>query len=92
MDGGHITSDFANCTFKNIDWYWGIFNIVNFVDCRFENCIFRVTSFPDCKFVDCEVRGSRFVKDTLEGECSFEGAIAYNCKVTNSEGFAPVFR
>ncbi|MBP6002091.1 MAG: pentapeptide repeat-containing protein [Pyrinomonadaceae bacterium] len=85
--GGHITSDFANCTFRNVEWYWGIFNIVNFVDCIFVNCVFRGTSFPDCKFVACEIQGCRFIKDNLDGDCTFEGAVAYNCKVSNSEGF-----
>lgn len=87
--GGHITSDFADCIFRNVDWYWGIFNLVNFVDCVFENCVFRGTSFPDCKFVECELRGCRFIKDNLDGDCTFEGAVAYNCKVLNSEGFSP---
>ena len=91
-EGGHIASDFANCTFRNIDWYWGIFNVVNFVDCTFENCVFRGTSFPDCKFVACEFSGCRFIKDNLDGDCSFDGAIAYDCKVARSEGFVPEFR
>ncbi len=86
-EGGHVTSDFSNCTFTNIDWYWGIFNIVNFVGCTFENCVFRGAAFYDCKFVECEFIDCRFLKDNLNGDCTFEGAIAYNCKVTNTEGF-----
>jgi|CXWL01.1.fsa_nt_gi uncharacterized protein YjbI with pentapeptide repeats len=91
-DGGHVTSDFANCTFRNIDWYWGLFNIVNFVQCTFENCVFQGTSFYDCKFVECELQDCKFIKDNLGGDCEFDGAVAYNCKVTGSEGFAPDFR
>ncbi|MDM7920706.1 MAG: pentapeptide repeat-containing protein [Pyrinomonadaceae bacterium] len=91
MDGGHVTSDFANCTFQNVDWYWGIFNIVNFVNCVFVNCTFRGTSFADCKFVECEFAECKFIQDNLGGDCSFEGTVAYNCKVRKSEGFGPSF-
>lgn len=84
-EGEHITADFTSCTFKYLDWYWGIFNIVNFFDCKY--CIFRGTSFPDCKFVKCELTGCQFVKDNLNGECRFDGAVAYNCKLSNCEGF-----
>jgi uncharacterized protein YjbI with pentapeptide repeats len=91
-DGGHVTSDFANCTFRNIDWYWGHFNIVNFVDCVFENCIFRRASFSDCKFVECVLRDCKFLKDNLGGDCNFHGTVAYSCEVTNCESFAPIFR
>ncbi|GMV95544.1 MAG: hypothetical protein AMXMBFR82_53220 [Candidatus Hydrogenedentota bacterium] len=85
--GVHVEADFSNCTFKDIDWYWGLFNIVTFVDCRFINCTFRGCSFPGCRFVDCEFDGVRFVRDNLNGACSFEGAVAYGCRVMNSEGF-----
>ncbi len=91
-DGGYVTSDFAKCEFQDIDWYWGMFNIVNFVGCKFDTCVFRGTSFPDCKFIECEFQNCRFVKDNLDGDCTFEGAIAYNCKVKNSEGFSVEFR
>jgi uncharacterized protein YjbI with pentapeptide repeats len=87
-DGGHVTSDFANCTFENVDWYWGIFNVVNFVECRFVNCIFRGTSFPDCKFVVCEFVNTQFIGDNLSGRgCDFEGSKAYNCRESNTQGF-----
>ena len=87
-EGGQVTSDFASCTFTNIDWYWGMFNIVNFISCTFENCVFRGTSFPDCKFIECQFQNCRFIKDNLNGDCTFEGAVAYNCKLGNSEGFS----
>jgi uncharacterized protein YjbI with pentapeptide repeats len=86
-EGEHITADFTDCVFKDIDWYWGIFNIVNFVNCKFTNCVFRGTSFSDCKFVECELDGCRFIKDNLNGDCSFDRAVAYNCKISNCEGF-----
>jgi len=86
-EGGHIDADFASCTFTNVDWYWGIFNIVNFVECIFVNCVFMGTSFPDCKFIECEFNNCQFVKDNLGGDCDFDGAVAYNCKVLNTVGF-----
>ncbi len=91
-DGGNITSDFAYCEFTNIDWYWGIFNMVNFVGCRFMNCVFKGTSFLDCKFVECEFSDCRFIKDNLNGDCSFEESVAYSCEFQNTEGFAAQIR
>lgn len=91
-EGGHVTSDFANCTFINIDWYWGHFNIVNFINCIFENCVFRGAFFSDCKFVECELRDCSFVKDNLGGNCEFVGSVAYRCNVKNSASFEPIFR
>ena len=86
-DGGHISSDFTCCTFKDIEWYWGIFNIVNFIECKFINCTFKGTAFPDCKFVECEITNSKFEKDNLNANCDFENSSAYNCKIKNSIGF-----
>lgn len=85
-EGGHVTSDFANCEFEGIDWYWGMFNIVNFVGCKFVNCVFMGTSFPDCKFIECEFNSCHFIKDNLGGDCDFDGSMAYNCKVLNTVG------
>jgi uncharacterized protein YjbI with pentapeptide repeats len=87
IEGGHVDSDFINCTFENIEWYWGMFNIVNFIDCTFNNCIFKGSSFPDCKFVECELNNCQFIKDNLDGDCSFENTKAYSCKVNNTTGF-----
>lgn len=87
FEGGHITSDFAKCTFHNVDWYWGIFNIVNFVECEFIDCTFRGTAFADCKFVDCQFEGTRFKKDNLGGNCSFDGTVARNCTLSRTTGF-----
>ena len=89
-EGEHITADFNRCTFKDIDWYWGLFNIVNFIDCKFINCVFRGTSFADCKFVGCELVDCRFTKDNLNGDCRFDSTVSYSCKISNCEGFVPV--
>ena len=86
--GGHVTSDFSTCSFKDTDWYWGIFNICNFMECSFTNCIFRGTAFPDCKFVECVFMNCQFLKDNMNRDCDFERAIAYGCRLENSVGFA----
>ena len=88
VNGGVISSDFVGCTFKNVDWYWGIFVQANFIGCRLIDCTFRGTSFSDARFMDCLVDGCRFVKDNLNGDCNFTGAVAYGCLVKNSEGFS----
>ena len=86
-EGGHVTSDFADCRFENIDWYWGLFNVVNFVGCKFTNCTFRGTAFSDCKFVECEFVGCDFTKDNLNADCRFDGSVAYQCRFLNTDGF-----
>lgn len=91
IEGGYVTSDFANCTFTNIDWYWGHFSIINFVECVFVKCLFRGIPFDQCRFVDSEIRECKFLMDNLGGDCSFDGTVAYNCVVLDSEGFNPRF-
>lgn len=86
-EGEHIMVDFADCTFRDIDWYWGIFNDVNFFGFKSINCVFRGTSFADCKFVECELVNCLFTKDNLNGDCRFDGSVVYNCKLSNCEGF-----
>ena len=83
----HIGSDFIDCTFSDVEWYMGLFNIINFVDCTFTNCVFRGSSFPECKFVECEFKNCRFIENNLGGACKFEGARAYKCKFQNCVGF-----
>lgn len=87
MEGETISSDFVSCKFTDIDWYWGLFTLANFVSCKFINCTFRGTSFTDARFFECEFTDCHFIKDNLDSECDFKGALAYGCKVTNSEGF-----
>lgn len=92
FEGGIVSSDFAVCTFKNLDWYWGLFNMVNFVDCTFLNCVFQGTIFSDCKFIQCSLQNCHFVQDNLGGDCSFEGSVAYDCDVDDDRGFAAALR
>ncbi len=86
-EAGHITSDFSNCSFREVDWYGGLFNICNFIQCRFENCIFRGTAFPSCRFVECAFVNCQFVKDNMNGDCSFDCAIEYACAIEHCVGF-----
>lgn len=86
VEGGEIVGAFLNCTFSNIDWYWGIFNICLFVACRFEGCTFRGSSFPDCRFVDCHFTRCKFVKDNLGADCKFENCKCYGCSQNECEG------
>lgn len=87
IEGGLIASDFARCSFKNLDWYWGLFSDSNFIKCEFKDCVFRGTSFPDTSFVECTLTNCRFVKDNLNGDCKFERTAAYGCTIDGGEGF-----
>jgi uncharacterized protein YjbI with pentapeptide repeats len=87
VEGKHISSDFVSCSFVKMEWYWGLFNCANFVNCLFTDCVFRGTAFPDCKFVECTLTNCRFVKDNLAANCDFSRAIAYGCTINGGEGF-----
>ena len=87
QDGGVIDSDFINCSFKNVDWYWGIFTQANFIKCDFTNCDFRGTSFVDARFVECKLDNCRFIRDNLNADCDFSRSVAYGCTVNGGEGF-----
>jgi uncharacterized protein YjbI with pentapeptide repeats len=92
IEGEIISSDFICCSFRNVNWYWGLFTQANFVQCKFENCAFRGTSFPDARFVECTLDNCEFAKDNLGSDCDFARAVAYSCKVNGSEGFKPEIR
>ena len=84
--GGHVSGAFLHCIFKNLDLYWGMFNLVSFVSCKFEQCVFRGTSFPDCRFVECAFKDCLFLRDNLNAPCKFEGAKWYDCTQNRCEG------
>jgi uncharacterized protein YjbI with pentapeptide repeats len=92
LEGGHITADFNACLFTNIDWYMGLFNIVNFVSCKFHNCTFRGTSFVVCKFVECSFEDCSFIKDNMDSDCIFDESIAYSCTFNSTKGFNAVVK
>jgi uncharacterized protein YjbI with pentapeptide repeats len=90
-EGGFVCSDFVSCSFRNVDWYWGLFSGSNFIACQFADCIFRGVSFPDSRFIECKLTNCRFVKDNLNGECDFSKTVAYGCVIEGGEGFKPSF-
>ena len=87
IEGKVICSTFLSCSFKNIDWYWGLFSDCNFINCEFKDCVFRGTSFPGSRFVECTLTNCRFVKDNLNGDCDLEETHAYGCTIDGCEGF-----
>jgi uncharacterized protein YjbI with pentapeptide repeats len=87
IEGGLVYSDFVDCSFSDLDWYWGLFTGSNFVKCSFTRCVFRGTSFADTKFVECSFVECRFMKDNLGGDCDFSETVAYACVVEGGEGF-----
>lgn len=88
MDRGVISSDFVNCSFKNVGWHGGLFAGVNFISCEFMDCEFQGASFADARFVECILVNCKFVKDDSGGECDFARAVSYRCRLTDVEGFA----
>lgn len=92
IEGGVISSDFIDCSFKNVEWYWGLFSGANFVNCLFNDCVFRGSSFPDSKFVECSLVNCRFIQDNLATDCDFSQASAYRCSISGGEGFKAEIR
>lgn len=82
VEGQSVSGEFIDCTFKSLDWYWGFFSGVTFLRCRFEGCVFSGCNFTDARFVECAFEQCRFVKDNLDGDCEFAGAIAYGCNLS----------
>jgi uncharacterized protein YjbI with pentapeptide repeats len=86
VDGGHVGSTFLFCTFRGMDWYWSLFNLAIFVDCKFVGCAFRGASFVGCKFVDCKFEACTFAPDNLQGKCEFNETVWYGCTQKNCTG------
>jgi uncharacterized protein YjbI with pentapeptide repeats len=87
IDGGHVDGMFVGCTFRDLDWYWGLFNGCVFVNSKFAKCIFRGTAFPDCRFVDCEFIDCQFLEDNLGGKgCTADGARVYGSTAKGCKG------
>ena len=89
IEGKTISSDFVGCSFKSLDWYWGLFSGCNFVNCEFVDCHFAGTAFPDTRFVDCKIVNCEFKQDNLGRDCDFTSTIAYGCAVESSSAFRP---
>jgi uncharacterized protein YjbI with pentapeptide repeats len=73
------------CTFRDIEWYWVLFNIALFSRARFDNCTFRGATFADCQLVECKFNGCHFVLDNLGGACSFKDCSFVECTFDKCE-------
>lgn len=91
IDGGGSDGVFLSCTFQDLDWYWGLFNMALFVGCKFERCTFRGASFSGCRFVECSFSDCRFLPDNVGGLCTATDTNVYGCTFQNCEGFNEVF-
>ena len=85
------------CTLRNVDWYWGLFNLAIIIRTTFEGCVFRGSSFRGCYFVECKFDQCRFELDNLEAECTFDDCTIVECAferckfVLDSPSGRPVF-
>jgi uncharacterized protein YjbI with pentapeptide repeats len=91
LEGGSSDGIFVSCSFKDVDWYWGLFNAAVLVDCEFENCTFRGTSFSRCRIVNCIFKNCRFLRDNLSVLCSAHETNIYGCQSEGCEGFNELF-
>lgn len=91
VEGGNFGDTFLSCEFREVDWYWGLFNLALFHKCNFTQCTFRGTTFADCKFVECTFTDCRFIKDNLGGGCSAPGTKLFDCTEQKCEGWNELF-
>ena len=87
IEGGSVDSNFSNCEFNQLDWYWGLFNEIDFLNCKFFNCRFRGSVFAACKFINCEFVGCEFTSDNLNSPCEFKDSSHRDCTFKNCKGF-----
>ncbi|MBM3115651.1 pentapeptide repeat-containing protein [Jeongeupia naejangsanensis] len=91
LEGGNFDGVFVSCSFKDIEWYSGLFNTAILVDCKFENCTFLGTSFSGCRIVNCNFKNCRFLQDNLNAFCLASQTSLYHCQSENCEGFNELF-
>jgi uncharacterized protein YjbI with pentapeptide repeats len=75
IEGQTISGALLGCELREIDWYWGFFNVALLSHTTFKNCVFRGASFSGCEFVACRFEDCRFVLDNLSAPCTFEDCI-----------------
>jgi uncharacterized protein YjbI with pentapeptide repeats len=92
LEGGHFDGVFVFCHFKNVEWYWGLFNLAVLVDCNFDNCVFRGTSFSGCRFVNCTFSNCQFLRDNLNSLCSATETYVYGSQFHNCVGVNGLFQ
>jgi uncharacterized protein YjbI with pentapeptide repeats len=92
LEGGEFDGVFVFCTFKSIEWYWGLFNIAVLVDCKFDKCVFRGASFSSCRLVNCTFNNCQFLRDNLDSLCVAPGTFVYGCQFQNCVGVNGLFQ
>lgn len=92
LECGNFDGDFLACYFRDVEWYWGLFNTALFVDCSFERCTFRGTSFAECRFLECTFTDCQFLPDNLGSACSTDKTRLYACATANCSGLAALFQ
>ncbi len=91
IEGGSFDGVFVSCEFRDIEFYWGLFNSALFFGNRFERCTFQGTSFSSCRFVECTFTDCSFVKDNLASPCSARETKLFACAAHNCEGWNELF-
>ncbi|MDD5057680.1 MAG: pentapeptide repeat-containing protein [Sideroxydans sp.] len=91
LDGDGSDGVFLTCEFRNIDFYWSLFTLALFFNCKFERCTFRGASFADCRFVECVFTDCRFLKDNLGGLCDARDTKLFDCVADNCDGWGELF-
>ena len=80
-----------SCSFKSIDWYWGLFSGSNFIGCYLANCTFAGTGLPDTlvhrlvSLVNCKVHERQRRWRLVD----LSKTIGYGCSVESCLGFEP---
>ncbi|MBK9217386.1 MAG: hypothetical protein RJA63_2472 [Pseudomonadota bacterium] len=90
LECGTLDGVFVDCHFRDIEWYWGLFNGALFAGCVFERCVFRGTSFQSCRFVECLFADCQFLPDNLDTPCTATRVRWYACRNQGSVGWASV--
>ncbi len=91
IEGDGSDGVFLTCEFRDIDFYWSMFNLALFANCKFERCTFRGASFAGCRFVECTFSDCRFLKDNLGGSCNARDTKLFECVAENCEGWDELF-
>lgn len=91
LAGGNFDGVFLACEFRDVEFYWGLFNLALFVNCDFERCTFPGTSFAGCRLVECTFIQCRFLKDNLGGSCHARDTKLFDCVAENCEGWDELF-
>ena len=91
-EGDSYGDIFVGCVFENIDMYWGMFNTTILVNVKFVKCQFRGVAFSGSKFYEFEFNACEFLKDNLNGECTFDEVTWYKCRQFDCVGLEKEFR